>query len=163
MSVTIRPMPKKIRSSVTKTLELETDLTYVVSISLSYNNEDTPCQPCIHGLRARFRVSTSLVPRAMTVVFGLGTRLHVRMRTRLENGVLRNGQQSGSAVNSFFDLGKLEAVKTLSGWEACTVMSIGFVLKSRWILEPFSSYRCFTSGLKKRNTYVYIYICIYTL
>ena len=30
----------------------------------------------------------------MTVVFGLGTRLHVRMRTRLENGVLRNGTQS---------------------------------------------------------------------
>ena len=26
----------------------------------------------------------------MTVVFGLGTRLHVRMRTTLENGVLRN-------------------------------------------------------------------------
>ena len=72
----------------------------------------------VHGQRARFRVSTSLVPRAMTVVFGLGTRLHVRMRTRSENGVLRNGQQSGSAVNSFFDQGKFEAMKTLSGWEA---------------------------------------------
>ena len=35
------------------------------------------------------------------MVFGLGMKLHVRMRTRLENGVLRNGQQSGSAVNSF--------------------------------------------------------------
>ena len=65
----------------------------------------------MHGQRARFRVSISLVPRAMTVVFGLGMRLHVRMRTRLENGVLRNGQQSGSAVNSFFDQGKFEAIK----------------------------------------------------
>ena len=52
------------------------------------------------------------------MVFGLGTRLHVHMRTRLENGVLSNGQQSGSAVNSFLDQGKFEAMKTLSGWEA---------------------------------------------
>ena len=52
------------------------------------------------------------------MVFGLGTRLHVRMRTRLENGVLRDGQQSDSAVNSFFNQRKFEAMKTLSGWEA---------------------------------------------
>ena len=39
----------------------------------------------------------------MTMVFGLGTRLHVRMRTTFENGVLRNGQQLGSAVKSFID------------------------------------------------------------
>ena len=64
------------------------------------------------------RVSTSIVPRAITVVFGLGTRLHVRMCTKLENGALRNGQELGSAVNSFFDQGKAEAMKTLSGWEA---------------------------------------------
>ena len=51
----------------------------------------------------------------MTVVFGLGTRLRIRMRTTFENGVLRNGQQSGSAVNSFIDLGEFGAMKTLSG------------------------------------------------
>ena len=50
----------------------------------------------------------------MTVVFGLGTRQHVHMRTRLENGILRNGQQPGSAANIFIDQGKLEAMKTLS-------------------------------------------------
>ena len=54
----------------------------------------------------------------MTVVFGLGMRLHVRMHTTLENGVLRNEQLSGSAVNNFFDQGNFEAMKTLSGWEA---------------------------------------------
>ena len=54
----------------------------------------------------------------MTVVIGLGMRLDVRMRTRLEYGVLRNGQQPGSAVNSFFDHSKSEAMKSLSGWEA---------------------------------------------
>ena len=54
----------------------------------------------------------------MTVVFDLGTRLHVRMRTRLENGVLHNEQQSGSAVNSFFDQGKFEVMKTVSDLEA---------------------------------------------
>ena len=43
------------------------------------------------------RVS-SLAPRPMGVVFGLGTRLRVRMRITLENGVLRNEQPSGCAV-----------------------------------------------------------------
>ena len=51
----------------------------------------------------------------MTVVLGLGTRLRVRMRTTFENGVLRNGQQSGSAVNSSIDQGEFRAMKTLSG------------------------------------------------
>ena len=52
----------------------------------------------------------------MTVAFGLRQRL--RMGTRLENGVLRNGQQHGSAVNTFIDQGKLEAMKRLSGRRA---------------------------------------------
>ena len=39
----------------------------------------------------------------------------MRMRTKLENGVSRNGQQQCSAVNSFIDQGKFEATKTLSG------------------------------------------------
>ena len=51
----------------------------------------------------------------MTMVFGLGMRLHVHMRTTLENGVLHNGQQPGSAVNSFTDKGEFGAMKTLSG------------------------------------------------
>ena len=54
----------------------------------------------------------------MTVVIGLGTRLDARMRTRLKNGVLRNGQQPGSAGNSFFDYSEFEAMKSLSGWVA---------------------------------------------
>ena len=41
-------------------------------------------------------MSTSLAHRPMSVVFGLGTKLRVRMRATLENGVLRN-DQSGSA------------------------------------------------------------------
>ena len=38
-------------------------------MSLSHNHGNRPCQPYIqvHGQRAHFRVSTSLVPRAMTV------------------------------------------------------------------------------------------------
>ena len=51
----------------------------------------------------------------MTVDFGVGVRLHVRMRTKLENAILHNGQQLGSAVNNFVDQGKFEAMKTLSG------------------------------------------------
>ena len=44
----------------------------------------------------------SVVPRPMSVVFDLGTRLRVRMRTELENGVLHNGQQPQSVVNGFY-------------------------------------------------------------
>ena len=39
-----------------------------------------------------------LASRLMIVVFGLGTRLRVRIRTKLENGVLSNGQQPQSVV-----------------------------------------------------------------
>ena len=48
----------------------------------------------------------------MTVDFGVGVRLHVRMRTKLEIAILHNGQQLGNAVNSFVDQGKFEAMKT---------------------------------------------------
>ena len=41
-----------------------------------------------------------VAPRPITAVFGLARRLCVCMHTRLENGVLQNEQQSGSAVNS---------------------------------------------------------------
>ena len=50
----------------------------------------------------------------MIVVIGLGTRLHVRMRT-LENGVLCNGQQPWSVVMAFIDQGEFEAMKTSIG------------------------------------------------
>ena len=57
-------------------------------------------------------------PNQWPVVIGLGMRLNVCMCTRLENGVLHNGQQPGSAVNSFFDHSEFEAMNSLSGWEA---------------------------------------------
>ena len=72
-----------------------------------------PAARVVHSPRA-----LSVVPRPMGVVFGLGTRLHVRMRTKLENGVLHNAQQPQSVVNGFIDQGEIEAMKTLSCWEA---------------------------------------------
>ena len=55
----------------------------------------------------------------MTLAFGLGTRLRVCMRTRLENGVLRNGQQPDSAVNI---QGKVEAYdESTETLNACSV------------------------------------------
>ena len=69
-------------------------------------------------LNSRFHVCTSLAPRPITVVFGFGTRLRVRMRTTLENGVLRNRQQPGRAENSFIDRDEFVAMKTLSGCKA---------------------------------------------
>ena len=40
------------------------------------------------------------------------------MRTTLENGVLRNGQQLSRAENSFIDQGEFVAMKTLSSCKA---------------------------------------------
>ena len=54
----------------------------------------------------------------MSVVIDLGTRLCVRMRTTLENGILCNGQQPDRAENSFINQGELVAMKTLSGHKA---------------------------------------------
>ena len=55
---------------------------------------------------------SALTPRPMTIVFGLGTKLCMCMCTTFENGILRNGQQPGSAVNSFIDQGEFVAMKT---------------------------------------------------
>ena len=67
-------------------------LTYVVFISLAQSREGKD-RASKRTARWRFRLCTSLASRSMTMVFGLGTRLRVRMRTKLENGVLSNGQQ----------------------------------------------------------------------
>ena len=70
--------------------------TYAVFINLATTGRD-------RASRAQsFRLSTSVVPRLRGVVFGLGTRLCVRMRTKLKNGVLHNGQQPQSVVNGFY-------------------------------------------------------------
>ena len=50
--------------------------------------ETVPAWPAV--LNSRFHVCTSLVPKPMTMVFCLGTKLRVSMRTMLENGILRD-------------------------------------------------------------------------
>ena len=42
----------------------------------------------------------------------------MHMRTTLENGVLRDGQQPGRAENIFIDQSKFVAMKMLSGCKA---------------------------------------------
>ena len=54
----------------------------------------------------------------MVMVFDLGTRLHVHMHTKLENGILHNGQQPHSVGMTLIDQGEFEAMKTLSGCRA---------------------------------------------
>ena len=77
-------------------------LTYVVFISLAQcRRGGKDCDSQAYCPLAISRVCTSLASRPMTVVFGLGTRLRVRMRTKLENGVLSNAQQPQSVVNGF--------------------------------------------------------------
>ena len=45
---------------------------------------------------------TNFVPRLIIMIIGLGTRLLVRMRTKLQNCVLRNGQQPQNVINGFY-------------------------------------------------------------
>ena len=75
-------------------------LTCVVFINLVHYYGKRPCSRA----RGHLAISlvTSLVPRLTIEIFGLGTRLLVRMRTKLQNGVLRNGQQLQSVVNDFY-------------------------------------------------------------
>ena len=100
-------------------------LTYVVFINLAHYYGKR-LVPAVHVVNSRFRLCTSFVPRPTIVAFDLGRRLHVRMHTKLENGILHNGQPTQSVVNGFSDQGECEAMKTLS-------------------------YRCLTSGLNKER------------
>ena len=93
--------------------------TYVVFINLAHYYRKR-LVPAVHVVNSRFRLCTSLVPRPMIVAFDLGTRLHVCMRAKLENGILCNRQPTQSVVNGFSDQGEFEAMKMLSGWEAAS-------------------------------------------
>ena len=76
------------------------------------------------------------LPDQWPLVFGLGTRLHVRMRAKLENGILRNGQQLQCTVNG-------QVLKTLcivgsAHWgthciSAKTTVSTWTVLELTWL------------------------------
>ena len=87
----------------------------------------------------RFHLCTSLVPRPTIVAFDLGTRLHVRMHTKLENDVLCNGQPSHRALWMAF-LTRVN-LKTLSGWEAARCDEHQFCAKikvSTWAVFELS-------------------------
>ena len=57
--------------------------------------------PAVHMVNKGFHLCTSLVPRPVNVVFDLGMGLYEHMCTKLENGILSNGQQPQSVVNGF--------------------------------------------------------------
>ena len=46
--------------------------------------------PAVRVVNSGFRLCTSLIPRPMIVVFGLGTRLHVRMHTKSDGAIMRH-------------------------------------------------------------------------
>ena len=76
-------------------------LTYVVLICLAQCWREEKTVTAMHTVHWRFHLCTTLTSRPMTVVFGLGVRLRVCMRTQLENDVLSNAQQPQSVVNGF--------------------------------------------------------------
>ena len=88
------------------------------------------------------------------MVIGLGTRLDVRMGTRLENGVLHNGQQPGSGENSFFYYSKLEAMKSLSGGNAACCDEHRFCASSMFVVKLYGF--CLTIAYIARRRHSYI-------
>ena len=74
------------------------------------------------------------------------------MRTTFENGVLRNGQQPASAVNSFIDLGEFAAMKTLSGRIAHMLFQI-HVIVTRTGMGNWQKIERFQSLLRRSIIY----------
>ena len=60
-------------------------LTYMVFITTTEKTVPADGSRACCLLNSRFRLCTSLAPRPMTVVFGLGTKICVRMHTKLQN------------------------------------------------------------------------------
>ena len=88
-------------------------LTYIVSMSLSHNHGKRPFQSCWSTRTISHVHQSCSQTNHRGYWFG-----NENGRTSLKNGVLRNGQQPGSAGNSFFDYSEFEAMKSLSGWVA---------------------------------------------
>ena len=86
---TDHPSSTKAMSSVAKSKQLNAaPFLRVVNEPFHYHGK-RPYKPCLL-VNVRFCVCTNLVPRPITVVFGLGMRPHLCMYTKLENGVLCN-------------------------------------------------------------------------
>ena len=85
----------KVQSPVRKGSQI---ITGTKSLVLPLSVKGTACETSVLPAGNFACVLVSLPDQ---VVFGLGMRLRVHMRTKLENGVLRNGQQPQSVVNGF--------------------------------------------------------------
>ena len=87
------------------------------------------------------------------------------MRTKLENGVLRNGQPTQSIVNGFSDQGEFEAIKTLSGWEAARCDEHQFFAKikvSTWAVFELTLFDKWSEQRKKmkNDTFATTHFCV---
>ena len=86
-----------------------------------------------------FPCALSVVPRPVNVVFGLGTGICVRMRTKLENGVLHNEQQLQSVVISAHHHNYVFGHNSLCTEWFCFPCRILVVSTIYFCLTPFST------------------------
>ena len=75
-------------------------LTYVVSMSLSHNHGKRPFQSCWSTTISRVHQSR---PQINDRGYWFRNKTGCAHAYKIKNGVLRNGQQPGSAGKSFFD------------------------------------------------------------
>ena len=80
-------------------------------------------------------------------------------------GILRNGQQPGSAGNSFFDYSKFEAMKSLSGWDAARCSKHQFRAKIKVSTQAIFKLSLFDkwSEQSKKKEYEKWHFCYCTL
>ena len=94
-------------------------LTHVMFISLAHYYGKKPCQPYVMLLvNSQFCSCTCVDSQTNDRGLWSGNKTTCAHAYKLEYGVLHNRQELGSAVNSFTDLGRFEAMKTLSGRKA---------------------------------------------
>lgn len=72
--------------------------------------------PCLHTVLQA--IPTSFFPTFLMLFSGNKTAFVHAYMIRNINGVLHNGKQSSSVVTIFTEQGKVEAVKSLSGYDA---------------------------------------------
>ena len=89
----------------------------LIYMSLAHYYRKRLCQLCIL-VNLWFRMCTSLAPRPKTVVFGLGTRLCVRMRANFEMASYATNSSQRVLWIAFVDQGEFEAMKIVCGHTA---------------------------------------------
>ena len=132
--------------SIPDHLKLRVAIIFSVAINWQLNAAPYLCgvhKPC-PLLRLETMPCSASGQLVIPLVTSLGTRLLVRVRTKLQNGVFCSGQQPQCCKWLLLSRVKLKLWRRWLVVEFHVVTRISFVLKWR-VLKPFARHRCWTS------------------